>query len=125
MRNRNMPRYGFIREPEEADCVDRTIELVQLNFGEVRFLEIGVFSGGTTAGVARRCKEIGCPLYAAGVDCLPKYKPDPKLFPELPDDYAWYEGDSMDMWRQIESRFNFLWVDGCHCVNHSMCDFLN
>ena len=31
----------------------------------------------------------------------------------------------MDMWKEIEGRYNFLFVDGCHCVNHSMCDFLN
>ena len=31
----------------------------------------------------------------------------------------------MDAWRQITGKYNFLFVDGCHCVNHAMSDFLN
>jgi hypothetical protein len=25
----------------------------------------------------------------------------------------------------MKDECNFLFVDGCHCVNHAMCDFLN
>jgi hypothetical protein len=31
----------------------------------------------------------------------------------------------MDAWRGITGRYNFLFVDGCHCVNHAICDFSN
>ena len=33
----------------------------------------------------------------------------------------------MDVWRQFRDgkKFNLLFVDGCHCVNHAQCDFLN
>lgn len=118
-------RYGSMRDPEEYDLIDRVLDRIKSEFGSVSFLEIGVCHGGTVAGVARRCKEIGVQLTAAGVDCLEHYKPDRNLFPEIPPDYAFYEGDSMDQWRNIPGTFNLLLVDGCHCVNHSMCDFLN
>lgn len=114
-----------MRDPTEYDFIDRILNRIKTEFGEVRFLEIGVCGGGTVSGVARRCKEIDCPLTAAGVDCLEHYKPDPNLFPELPKDYKFYLGDSMDQWRHITEKFNFLLVDGCHCVIHTMCDFLN
>ncbi len=117
-------KYGFVRE-EEYPFIDKAIDLCYAEFKEIKFLEIGVFHGGTVAGIARRCKEIGCPLTASGVDCMAAYKPDRNLFPEIPADYTFHEGDSMDMWRKIKDTFNFLWVDGCHCVNHAMCDFLN
>lgn len=117
-------RYGSMSETE-YDLIDRTLDKIKAEFGEVRFLEIGVCGGGTVAGVARRCKQIDAPLFAAGVDCLEHYKPDRNLFPELPDDYRFYVGDSMDQWRNITDKFNFLLVDGCHCVIHATADFLN
>jgi hypothetical protein len=117
-------RYGSMSETE-YDLIDRTLDKIKATFGEVRFLEVGVCGGGTVAGVARRCKQIGAPLFASGVDCLEHYKPDRNLFPELPADYKFYVGDSMDQWRNITDKFNFLLVDGCHCVVHATADFLN
>ena len=111
-------RYGFMRE-EEADLVDRILDKL-MALGEVRFLEIGVFGGGTVSGVVRRCQQFGRSVFASGVD-FAQWKPLPAPLP----DYDFHEGDSMDMWREIKRKYNFLFVDGCHCVNHSMCDFLN
>lgn len=119
-----MSRYGFIEE-RECDFLDRIIDLLAERFQQVNFLEIGLYGGGTAAGIARRCRELDFPFTATGVDCLLKHKPDRNLFPELPADYDFRLGDSMDAWRGITKRCNWLFVDGCHCVNHSMCDFLN
>ncbi len=112
-------RYGFMRE-EESDLVDRTLSKINDQFGEVRFLEIGVFGGGTVSGVVRWCHEKVVRVYAAGVD-FAQWKPSPA--PLI--DYEFHDCDSMDAWREIMGKFNFLFVDGCHCVNHAMCDFLN
>ena len=112
-------RYGFIREVE-CDLIDEVLERLKAQFGAIRFLEIGVFGGGTVKGVYRRAAEIGCPVHCAGVD-FENYRPNPAP----PLDYKFYTGDSMDTWRKINEGFNFLFVDGCHCVNHSMADFLN
>lgn len=111
--------YEFI-QPAEAALIEDTITKLKAAFGHVRFLEIGVFGGGTVTGVVNKCKAIGCPVYAAGVD-FPEWKPSP---PPLPD-YEFHPTDSMDAFRGIRGEFNFLFVDGCHCVNHAMCDFLN
>jgi len=112
-------RYGMMREVE-YDLIDDLMDTLKAEFGDVRFLEIGVCGGGTVRGVYRRAKEIGCPVHGAGVDWesqLPQPPPDPGYEP--------YAGDTMDMWREVKGRFNFLLVDGCHCINHSMTDFLN
>lgn len=105
----------------EFDLIDRVIDRLKSEFNCVEFLEIGVCDGNTVRGIARRCKEIDCTMMAAGIDCLEHYKPNPE--PECP--YTFYCGDSMDQWREIKERFNLLFIDGCHCVIHSMCDFLN
>lgn len=112
-------RYGFIRDVE-ADLLDEVLSKIKTQFGTINFLEIGVFGGGTVRGVYRRAKEIECPVKAAGVD-FEQYRPNPPC----PAGYEYYAGDCMDMWRQVKGEFNLLFVDGCHCVVHSMCDFLN
>lgn len=112
--------FQFIR-PNEAELVKEILREIKTKFQAVRFLEIGVFGGGTVTGIAEYCKEIEVPLFAAGVD-FESWKPNP---PPTPD-YDFYAGDSMDQWRKItRNDFNFLFVDGCHCVNHAMADFLN
>lgn len=111
--------YGFIR-PIEADLIDDTLAKLKAEFGEVRFLEIGVFGGGTVTGLVKKCQEIGVPVYAAGVD-FASQKPAPVPLP----DYEFHDTDSMDAWRGIAGDFNLLFVDGCHCVNHAQADFLN
>lgn len=114
-----MSNYAFIR-PQESALIEETIEKLKVEFGEVRFLEIGVFGGNTTRGVVKKCQDIGVPIYAAGVDFI-EQKPNPVPTP----DYEFHATDSMDAFRNIRGEFNFLFVDGCHCVNHAMCDFLN
>lgn len=104
----------------ECDLMEQTITRIKNEFGSLRFLEVGVFTGDTARGVARYSNSIGCPVNAAGVDFV-EYTPVPP--PECP--YVFYDGDSMDQWRRVHGRFNLLFVDGCHCVNHSMTDFLN
>lgn len=114
-----LQRYGFMRGVE-ADLFDELLPKIRDEFGGVRFLEVGVFGGGTVTGVVRRCREINSPIYAAGVD-FPEWCPQPHPLPN----YEFHGVDSMDAWRSITNKFNFLMVDGCHCTNHAQCDFLN
>ena len=112
-------RYGFMREVE-ADLVDQLLAQITIQFQEIRFLEIGVFGGGTVSGVVRWCQKAGVRVFASGVD-FAQWKPSP---PPL-DDYDFHAGDSMDMWREITRKYNFLFIDSCHCVVHTSQDFLN
>lgn len=112
-------RYGFVREIE-ADLIDRVIQMLKSKFGEVRGIEIGVMGAGTTRGIYRQAKALDCPCQLAGVD-FEKYRPNPTPH----ENYKFYAGDSMDKWREIHDSYGLLFVDGCHCVNHSMTDFLN
>ena len=112
-------RYGFMREVE-SKLIDELLETIKTEFGELRFLEIGVFTGDTARGIARRSKEIGLPCTAAGVDFV-QYNPNPP--PDCP--YTYYAGDSMEQFRNVTGSYNFLFVDGCHCVVHASQDFLH
>lgn len=114
-------RYGFMRDVE-ADLFDRLLYRIKTEFGNISFLEVGVFAAGTVRGVYRRGTELGCQVRAVGVD-FEKYRPNPTPAP----DYVFYSGDSMDMFREIPegTKFGLCFIDGCHCVNHAMADFLN
>jgi hypothetical protein len=112
-------KYGDMRE-EEEQFMDGLLAVIHTDFGYVRFLEIGVLSGNTARGIVRQCNAIGCKVSGAGVD-FAQWRPNPTPC----TDYQFHAGDSMDAWRGIGSVFNLIFVDGCHCVNHSMCDFLN
>jgi hypothetical protein len=100
--------------------MDYILADLKTRFGAIRFLEIGICGAGTVRGVYRKAGELQCPVHCAGVD-FECYRPDPFPSPH----YDFHAGDSMDQWRNIKKEFNLLFVDGCHCVNHSMMDFLN
>lgn len=103
----------------EAVFMDRQLNKVFNEFGAVRFLEIGVAEGATMAGILERCDEIGSPVSYEGVDGLggkPSF---------LPDNCKFFEGDSAEQFLYVGDGFNMLLVDACHCVNHTMLDFLN
>jgi hypothetical protein len=104
----------------EADLVDQLLAQIKVQFGEIRFMEVGVFGAGTTRGVYRWGKENNCPISATGVD-FEQYRPNPTPDPS----YVFHSGDSMDKWRDVNGTFNFLFIDACHCVVHSSQDFLN
>jgi len=112
-------RYGFMREIE-ADLVDQLLAQIKVQFGEIRMIEIGVFGAGTTRGVYRWGKENDCPVFATGID-FEQYRPNPTPDPN----YDFHASDSMDAFREIKGNYNFLFVDGCHCVVHASQDFLN
>lgn len=115
----NTHRYGWITE-KEASLLDDLCVTLKNQFGAIRFLEIGVFGGATAFGLYERAEQINCPIHCEGVD-IPQGRPP---FESIKD-YVFHEGDSMDMWRTFGGEFNLLFIDGCHCVNHSMMDFLN
>lgn len=113
-------RYGMMRVVE-SDLLDELTLTLKREFGEIRFCEVGVCGAGTTRGLYRRAKEIDCPVFGVGVD-FECYRPNPTPG----ENYEFHGGDSMDMWKNIKHRdFNFLFVDGCHCVVHASQDFLN
>ena len=112
-------RYGQLEE-EEYDLIDRILERIKVSFGEVRFLEIGIWGGVTATGIARKCKELGIPVSATGVDKSPNI-PTPLPTP----DYQYVQGDSLYQYGKIKGKYNLLLIDGCHCAIHAMCDFLN
>lgn len=112
-----MHKYGYIADSEAA-LIDGLLADIKTRFGRIQFLEIGVYELNTAKGIYQRAAEINCPVHCEGIDvCRRQEMPNP--------DYVFHEGDSLDVWRTIQGEFNLLFIDGCHCRNHVMADFLN
>lgn len=114
-------RFGMMRV-EEADLIDRLLGKIKDEFGIIRLLEVGVMGANTVRGVYRKGKELDVAVGAVGVD-FEHYRPNPT--PN--ENYIFYGSDSMDAFRDFPKDYkcNFYFLDGCHCVNHAQCDFLN
>jgi hypothetical protein len=111
-------KYGVWTHGEAA-FMDRFLARVGREFGDVRFLEIGVAEGATMAGILERCDELGLSCHYEGVDgeCgKPGF---------LPPNCVFHQGDSAQVFPQIPPGFNILFVDGSHNNNYVCLDFLN
>jgi hypothetical protein len=103
----------------ECLFMDRLLAQVGREFGRVRFLEIGVAEGATMAGVLEVCDRLAVEVSYEGVDGAvgrPK---------NMIENCKFIEGDSTQVFNQVGSDFNILFIDGSHAQNYVMLDFLN
>jgi hypothetical protein len=111
-------KYGCIGIPD-AVFMDSVLLRVSTEFSQrVKFLEIGVSGGWTACGIQKWCDEHGATLEYHGIDLG-----DPQV--PLPPGAVFIKGDSTQVFCAVPCGFNILFIDGCHCVNHSMLDFLH
>jgi hypothetical protein len=117
--NTNSPHKYGVMTVGESNFMDKLIDTIHAEFGSIQFLEIGVAQGATMAGVMERCQKVGCKIHYEGVD-LPMGKPEFSS-----PDCVFHPGDSAEIFNDVSGKFNLLFVDGCHCINHCMLDFLH
>lgn len=84
----------------------------------INLLEIGLDKGKTTKSIYNELSELGIRNYTYwGIDNNPKTK--------LPfKDFKMIIGKSEDVFNQLP-KLHWVLIDGCHCSNHVMLDFLN
>lgn len=106
--------YGAITQ---ADA--RVLEAVLLEFKDrpMKFLEIGVYNGGTARGVRDFCKEqnIALEYYGieAGILCVPTVP-----FPEA----HFVIGESREVFMKVPNDLDVVLVDGDHTFNAVVLD---
>jgi len=112
------PHYGSIT-PEDADVIELTLaQLVPL--GKVKWLEIGMFRGGTGIGVRNFLAARNVALEWWGIDA--GYITDPGIpFPGA----NVIKGRSELVYPSVPDDFDGIFIDGCHCRNHVILDTMN
>ena len=111
------PRFGSILE-EDAQVIEAT--LAQFSGPRVKWLEIGMFRGGTGIGVRNNLAARGIACEYWGIDA--GYITDPvQPFAEA----IVVKGRSEEVYPDIPADFDGIFIDGCHCRNHVILDTMN
>ncbi len=111
--------FGLLTKADQI-CMIEILTANAAQFNAIRFLEIGVEGGGTARGVYDFCKTKDLPLEYLGID----NQRDRPVKPPFPGAEVLI-GDSSDLWWRIDRSFTFIFIDGCHCINHVMLDFIH
>jgi len=109
--------YGILTNVD-VNQIEHSLELLKQNFGgqKVNLLEIGLHKGRTTQRICQKLKEIGITNYSYwAVD------PNPLCNPSFCNIII---GNSEEVFDEIPN-LHWVFIDGCHCINHVMLDFLN
>lgn len=112
------PRFGSITE-EDAQVIEATLEqLVPLS--KVKWLEVGMYRGGTGVGVRDFLATRNVELEWLGIDAGYIVEPS-SPFPGA----TVIKGRSEEVYPSIPNDFDGIFIDGCHCRNHVILDALN
>ncbi len=110
-------RFGSILE-EDAQVIEAT--LLQFPGPQVKWLEIGMFAGGTGVGVRNFLSARSISLEWWGIDA--GYITEPTSpFPGA----TIVKGRSEEVYPDIPNDFDGIFIDGCHCRNHVILDTMN
>lgn len=107
--------FGAITS-EDAQLLESII-LESSSKGSLKFLEIGVHEGNTARGVMELCREKGIELTYWGVDACYETPPFPGA--------SHVFGKSEEVFEQVPDKFDVVFVDGCHCLNHVLLDAIH
>jgi len=119
-RKHNNYGYGSMTNADVA-AIEKTLEIVATKFKHeenANFLEIGSHKGDTSRAINNKLKEIGITNYNYwAIDSYHNRKP----FEEC----NFILGKSEEVYVDVPEKLNWVLIDGCHCSNHVMLDFLN
>jgi len=112
--------YGLLT-PTDVQVLEDGLRLAMKTFpGSIRVVEIGVCYGDTSRGIRTFLETHGRELDYCGFD----NQRDRPIDPPFPGATV-HLGDSAETYLLAPSGIHFLLIDGCHCANHVMLDFLN
>jgi hypothetical protein len=112
-----LPTYGLLTE-HDAETIGSALEDVIKRFPHPNIVEIGVRDGTTARGIDQLLRPR--PFTYIGVDSARDLGELKQPFPGA----RIVIGDSAEVYEQVPESLHFVLVDGCHCVNHIILDFI-
>lgn len=110
--------YGLLTAAD-AELLGRMLDRVSKDFGKPTILEIGFREGITSRAIARHMGDR--PFRFIGLD---SGRDGFHVVPAFPGAEV-VVGDSCDSFERVAGPLHLVIIDGCHCVNHVMLDFLH
>ena len=111
--------YGLLT-PADAELVGNALANLAGRMPGVtlELVEIGIREGLTSRAIARHMQ--GTPFRFWAIDSAR----DMPVGPPFPGAEL-VVGDSTEVYHRVPERLHFVLIDGCHCINHVMLDFLH
>jgi spermidine synthase len=117
--------YGAIVNEDVSvleKCLSECCATAERESRHVRVLEIGMHDGGTAKGIELFCARNPWGLTYVGID-PDEGKTRPRYVPGIGNTSGTVViGDSAEVFGQVGTDFDLIWVDGCHCMNHVILD---
>jgi len=116
--------YGVLTNTDVGQ-IEYSLKLLVDGFKKeknVNLLEIGIKDGSTSRQVKKKIEELGLTNYTYwGLDNGSRSGKLKKPF----DKCKLIIGDSEESFHLVPHNLHWVFIDGCHCANHVMLDFLN
>lgn len=119
--------YGLLTGVD-IDVVEQGLQMAMKRFsGPIRVVEIGVRDGSTCLGMKSFIESKKRRIDYSGFDNGRDMAVGEPYYGERDDPLRAkiYLGDSAETYRFCPSDVHFLFIDGCHCVNHVIVDCLH
>lgn len=111
--------YGWITAPDAA-LLERALVRTSTAFKSPVIVEVGVQTGDTARGIKRYMDILDAPFEYWGID----NQRDMGLEPPFAGANI-VIGDSVGDIHRLPEQMHLVFIDGCHCLNHVMLDFLH
>jgi Methyltransferase domain len=113
--------YGLITSAD-ASLLELCLRRIIWEFPDetISIVEIGVCHGDTARGIKGFMDGLNVPINYYGVDNGRDRQIDPPFHGA-----TILLGDSSEIYMHLPQSIHFVLIDGCHCVNHAMLDFLH
>jgi len=117
--------YGYgVLTNTDVKVIEWSLSQLKENFDPQEILnvvEIGVRDGKTSRGINKKLNQLKIKFKYWGIDSGKelKYQEPPFSGANL------IIKDSTDAFLDLPHNLHWVFIDGCHCVNHVMLDFLN
>ncbi len=117
-------RHGAITD-EDAKLLERSLDRVIGRFDKLLLLgEVGINKCETTHGIIEHVKKSGKNFTLYGVDSARIHGGDKSKFNLPTEHFVFVDGESTEV-SHLCPPLHWVFLDACHCLNHTVLDFIN
>jgi len=112
--------YGLLTDVD-VELIEKSLVMLSYRFRDqpVNIVQIGGYNNETNDQICKKLESLGVKFQSWIIDDGQFHKI------KKADNFKLIVGDSTAVYDQAPKEIHWLHIDGCHCCNHAMLDFLN
>lgn len=121
--------FGLLNPTDKVSIIT-CLDFIAERFDEpLSITEIGINEGKTSLGIKRTLELWGKTLQQITqvditYDIIAKWISREEYKNKLPE-VNQIQGDSLEVYSSVPDNQHLIFIDGCHCLTHCICDFVN